>query len=71
MLGVTQEVTMKARIIPEECIACGLCTDVCPRVFRFEGAEVVASDQAVPVEDEEAVREAAFGCPVEAIELEE
>jgi ferredoxin len=71
MSGVTLEVPMKARIIPEECIACGLCTDVCPSVFRLVDMEVVARDEVVAADDEEAVREAASGCPVEAIVIAE
>ncbi len=62
---------MKARIIPEECIACGLCTDVCPAVFRLEGMVVVASDEPVPEPEHDAVREAADGCPAEAIVIDE
>jgi len=62
---------MKARIIPEECIACGLCTEVCPTVFHLEGMVVVASDAPVPEAEKAAVREAADGCPAEAIVIDE
>ncbi len=61
---------MKARIIPEECIACGLCTDVCPSVFRLVDLETVEAVGEVPEGDEDAARESAEGCPVEAIVLD-
>lgn len=62
---------MKARIVPEACIACGLCTDVCPAVFALRELEVVVIDEQVGPDEEEAVREAASGCPVEAIVIDE
>ncbi|MBN2138211.1 MAG: ferredoxin [Sedimentisphaerales bacterium] len=61
---------MKVRI-EDTCTACGLCCDTCPDVFELgsEMAEVVV-DQ-VPEGFEDAVREAADDCPVEAIIIDD
>ncbi len=59
---------MEVKIDREGCISCGLCIETCPAVFQFADdglAEVIA----VPAPaDEQAVREAAGGCPVNVIE---
>ena len=63
---------MKASV-DDSCIACGLCVEVCPEVSELpEGADVakVIVDE-VPAAAEVSCREAADGCPVEAIHLEE
>ncbi len=55
--------------VNENCIACGLCTDLCPQVFSLgdEGtAEAIESD--VPDEAAESAAEAMDSCPVSAIE---
>lgn len=61
---------MKA-YVNEECILCGLCADTCPEVFELgdEKAEVIVDE--VPEEHEECCREAADGCPTDAIEIED
>jgi ferredoxin len=64
--------TMKAKVDENACIGCGLCEATCPEVFRMNDsdiAEVIANP--VPSEAEETCREAAEGCPVDAIALEE
>lgn len=61
---------MKATV-DDSCIACGLCVDVCPEVFKMpDGAEIaeVIVDE-VPEADQGACREAADGCPADAIQL--
>lgn len=62
---------MKAEIDRSGCIACGLCAELCPEVFRMaeDGlAEVYA-------EVEESVKESAIeardSCPVSVISIEE
>jgi len=61
---------MKA-VVDDTCVACGLCPEICPEVFKLEGqiAEVIVD--AVPPGAEGAAREAAQQCPVEAIHLED
>lgn len=62
---------MKVRVDQESCIACGLCLQLVPAVFESgpDGkAQAVAGD--IKGEQEEACREAASQCPVEAIKIE-
>ncbi|MBQ6706838.1 MAG: ferredoxin [Clostridia bacterium] len=61
---------MEVKINREGCISCGLCIETCPEVFQFADdglAEVIAPPAP---SNEEAVREAAGGCPVNVIETE-
>ncbi len=61
---------MKAKVI-EGCISCGLCVSICPEVFRMSD-EGVSEVYAEPTPDnEESAREAAEGCPVSVIVIEE
>ena len=55
--------------VNENCVACGLCTSVCPEVFSM-GDEGTAVAQEGPVSDEfaESAAEAMDSCPVSAIE---
>jgi ferredoxin len=65
-----KERSMKVRIDPDLCTACGLCTDGVPQVFKMgkDAAEVI--NPAVPANLENAVRDAASDCPAEAIFIE-
>lgn len=58
---------MEAKIDPYICIGCSLCTQVCPEVFRMKGEKVFSFTSVVPKEDEDAYRQAAYECPVNAI----
>ena len=58
----------KVEII-EGCIACGLCTEICPEVFEMDDLATVI--QGVNYSDhEKQVIEAAESCPVEVIKYE-
>jgi ferredoxin len=61
---------MKVRI-EDTCTACGLCVETCPEVFELgdEFAQVLVDE--VSPEHENAVRQAAEECPLEAIIVEE
>jgi len=61
---------MKVHILKEECIACGACVGTCPAVFAMDDAEAYVLQEEVPPGEEDAVREAAEGCPTEAIAIE-
>lgn len=62
---------MKVRIDREGCIACGLCIEVCPEVFRFaeDGLSEVYEEPTEDVYDQ--VKEAAESCPVAVIDTKE
>ena len=64
---------MRAKVDPEICTGCGACVDTCPEVFEMSEDEDIAVVKAdpVPADAEECCREAAEGCPVEAISIEE
>lgn len=62
---------MKAVIDPELCTGCGLCVETCPEVFDMELDTAKVKCSVVPEEEEALCREAAEGCPVEAITIRE
>ena len=63
---------MKASV-DESCTACGLCAETCPEVFQLgEDADIAkVIVDIVPSEVEDSCREAAEGCPVDAIHIEQ
>jgi ferredoxin len=61
---------MKAIVDKETCTGCTLCTDICPEVFKMDNDVAVAYTDPVPVEYEDACRDAADQCPVEAIAIQ-
>ena len=58
---------MKSRIDKELCIACGLCVDTCPQVFKMEEDKAVTIVAVVPKDAEECCKKATDECPVTAI----
>ncbi|MFW6253575.1 MAG: ferredoxin [Chitinivibrionales bacterium] len=62
---------MKAIVDQDTCTGCGLCPEICPEVFELndEGLAYPKVDQ-IPSDAEDSAREAADGCPVEAITIE-
>jgi len=62
---------MKAKINPDLCIGCGLCTDMCPLLFQMKGDVAKPCADPIPPKEETAAREAAEACPVEAIDIDE
>ncbi|AEF94447.1 4Fe-4S ferredoxin iron-sulfur binding domain-containing protein [Desulfotomaculum nigrificans CO-1-SRB] len=61
---------MKASVDQDLCISCGACIDTCPEVFDWnEDDKAHAKVDEVPEAHEDAAKEAAEGCPTEAIKL--
>jgi len=55
--------------VEDGCIACGACESMCPEVFKVD--DVASADNSKVAGNEDAVREAAEGCPVSVINVEE
>lgn len=55
-------------VVNDNCIACGLCTGICPDVFTLDGDIAHAADDNVEGATEKKAREAMKSCPVDAIE---
>lgn len=59
---------MFTEVDKDECIGCGACPEFCPEVFKMEDdGKAVAYTNPVPSKLEESAKEAAEGCPVDAI----
>lgn len=55
--------------VNDECIGCGMCNGLCPKVFLMNDAGMAeAIDQEVDPADEADAKEAMNSCPVGAIE---
>ena len=61
-------VRVKKAIVDEElCIACGLCEQICPQVFKLEDKAKVI--EGADCEGLDCCKEAADSCPTEAIKI--
>ncbi|MGE5604303.1 MAG: ferredoxin [Bacteroidota bacterium] len=60
---------MDVNVNQDLCISCGLCVSSCPEVFSWNDDEKAqAASEQVDSDMEDCVREAADGCPTDAIE---
>ena len=63
---------MRAIVDQDTCTGCELCAQTCPDVYSMtDDGKAVAITSEVPANLEDSAREAAEGCPVEAISIEE
>ena len=62
---------MKVSIERGDCISCGLCEATCPEVFRIAGDGLAEGYAEPTAENGGAVKEAAEGCPVAIIYVED
>lgn len=60
---------MDVKVNQDLCISCGLCVSNCPEVFSWNDDEKAnAPQEKVDSAMEDCVRDAADGCPTDAIE---
>lgn len=62
---------MEVSIERKDCISCGLCVSTCPEVFHFSDDGLADVQKQPEAGEEAAVKEAAEGCPVAIIYVEE
>lgn len=62
---------MKAIIDRDGCIGCGLCAESCPEVFCMADDGLAEVCGEINANNEGEAREAAEGCPVSVISIEE
>lgn len=56
--------------VEEDCISCGVCEDLCPKVFLVKDMSTVIEGVEYS-EYEDQIKEAAASCPVEVIKYSE
>lgn len=64
---------MRAFVNKDTCIACELCTQICPEVFSMDDSDgkSVAIDEDIKEELQDSAVEARDSCPVSAIDIKE
>jgi len=62
---------MKVTIDANLCVGCGLCTEMCPDVFKMEGDKAVVLREPTTPRAEADCRDAKEQCPVFAITIAE
>ena len=62
---------MKAKVNPDVCSGMALCEQTCPEVFEVIDGVSTVKVNVVPSSAEQSCREAANGCPTEAISIED
>lgn len=69
-ITLNKEKNMKATVDADLCIGCQACVDACDTVFEMDGDKAVVVATPVPTDSEDACKEAAEMCPVDAIKVE-
>jgi ferredoxin len=68
--AASQGASLRAFADRERCCGYGICTQLCPEVFKVDGDGLVyLESEFVPAGLEEAATEAAASCPAEALRV--
>lgn len=62
---------IKVVIDKSKCLSCGACTVIAPKTFELDKDMMVRVKSSGPYDSPKAIKEAAEGCPVEAIRVEQ
>ncbi len=60
---------MNVEINKEKCIGCGLCSNLCPEVFKMDESKATVKDEANLEENQNCIEEAVNSCPTSAINI--
>ncbi|NQV00216.1 MAG: ferredoxin [Parcubacteria group bacterium] len=58
---------MKIKIDKEKCLGCGVCINLCPKVFELEDGKSKIKDEVDLEKNKDCIKEAIDSCPVSAI----
>ena len=62
---------MKANVDKDTCIGCGAFPSICPEVFSMDDDGLSkAIESEIPEDVQESAKEARYGCPVDAIDID-
>ena len=62
---------MKATVDKNGCIACGICVNLCPEVFRWDDGGLAEAYCAISPAAETAATDSRDNCPVSVISIED
>ena len=58
---------MSIKVNQEKCIGCGMCINMCPKVFKLNS---MGKSEVLSQQDVDCARNAANSCPVDAIKVD-
>jgi len=63
----SQFLSMKIKINQNKCLGCGMCVNLCPKVFELQNGRSSVKKKVDLEKNKECVKEAIKNCPVQAI----
>ncbi|MBD3348794.1 MAG: ferredoxin [Candidatus Eisenbacteria bacterium] len=62
---------MRAVVDQDTCTGCGLCIETAPGVYSWDDDKAKAIEGRIPEDQQDAAKQGADDCPVDAIEIKE